>query len=329
MKNLYIALVAFLYSTYSVSSSAVEIFSDDFETGDTVAWIASDYFPRFETTDTQYYSESLSAHSSTNTRSVLIKEFTPVSSGRIRYSLHVFADNTTTYDTAAFGLDDSLLLEITGGSVTAIAAGPDASNYVPGLAIIESGNWVELAIEYDFETSLAAFYVAGINVYEVNIDLEPITEISLRADDANLYVDDVSVIHDVVEHIGPISDDLVFEYMEAHYLETLRGRPRLGSDSSNQNKFRYRYYEDSNNYLAISGFDNVHLLSSIDIEYPPIPLGSVESFRDVITGWTAHALPQTISSISMQNALRVGSNTTVTATASSNLAVTLHTDSPA
>ena len=52
MKNLYIALVAFLYSTHSVSSSAVEIFSDDFETGDTVAWIASDYFPRFETTDT-------------------------------------------------------------------------------------------------------------------------------------------------------------------------------------------------------------------------------------------------------------------------------------
>lgn len=328
MKNLYIALVALLYSTHSVNSSAAEIFSDDFETGDTVAWVASDYFPRFETTDTQYYSESLSAHSSTNTRSVLIKEFAPVSSGQIRYSLHVFADNTTIYDTAAFGLD-SLLLEITGGSVTAIAAGPDASNYVPGLAIIESGNWVELAIEYDFETSLAAFYVAGIKVYEVNIDLEPITEISLRADDASLYVDDVSVIHNAVGHIGPISDDLVFEYMEAHYLETLRGRPRLGSDTSNQNKFRYRYYEDSNNYLAISGFDNVHLLPSIDIEYPPIPLGSVESFRDVITGWTAHALPQTISSISMQNALRVGSSTTVTATASSNLAVTLHTGSPA
>jgi hypothetical protein len=328
MKNLYIALVAFLYSTYSVNSSAAEIFSDNFETGDTAAWIASEYFPKLETTDTQYYSESLSAHSSTNIRSVLIKEFAPVSTGRIRYSWHVFADNTTTYDTAAFSLD-SLLLEITGGSVTAIAAGPDASNYVPGLAIIESGNWVELAIEYDFETSLAAFYVAGINVYSVNIDLEPITGISLRADDANLYVDDVSVIHDVVEHIGPISDDLVFEYVEAHYLETLKGRPRLGSDWSTRNEFRFHFYRESDNYLAISKYDNVYILRYIETEFPSSPLGTVESFRDVITGWTAHALPQTISSISLQNALKVGDSTTATATASSNLAVTLHTDSPA
>jgi len=328
MKPPQIALVALLYASYSVSSSAAEIFSDDFETGDTLTWIASEYFPKLETTDTQYYSESISAHSSTNTRSALLKEFAPISSGKIRYSWLVLADNTTTYDTAAFGLD-SLSLEITGGSVTAIAAGPNASNYVPDLAIIESGNWVELAIEYDFETSLAAFYVAGIKVYYVKIDLEPITGISLRADDASLYIDDVSVIHDAVEHIGPISDDLVFEYSEAHYPELLRGRPRLGSEWSTQNKFRYRYYEDSNNYLAISGFDNVHLLPSIDIEHPPKPLGTVEFFRDVITGWTAHAVPQTISSISMQNALKVGGSTTATATVSSNLAVTLHTDTPA
>jgi len=328
MKPLQIALVALLYTSYSVSSSAAEIFSDDFETGDTLAWIASESFPRLETTDTQYYSESLSAHSSTNSRSALSKGFAPVASGQIKYSWRVFADNTSTYDTAAFSLD-SLSLEITGGRVSAIAAGPDASNYVPDLATIESGNWVELAIEYDFETSLAAFYVAGIRVYYVNIDLEPIAEISLRADDASLYIDDVSVIHDAVEHIGPISDDLVFEYSEAHYPDLLRGRPRLGADWSTQNKFRYHYYRDSNNYLAISKFDNVHLLPFIDIEYPPKPLGSVESFRDVITGWTAHALPQTISSISMQNALKVGSSTTATATASSNLAVTLHTDSPA
>jgi hypothetical protein len=216
MKNLYIALVALLYSIHSVNSSAAEIFSDDFETGDTVAWVASDYFPRFETTGTQFYSGSLSAHSSSNTRSVLVKEFAPVSSGQIRYSWHVFDDNTTTYDTAAFGLD-SLLLEITGGSVTATAAGPDASNYVPGLAIIESGKWVELAIEYDFETPLAAFYAAGIRVYYVNIDLKSVTGISLRADDANLYIDDVSIIHETVQYIGPISDDLVFKYVEAHY----------------------------------------------------------------------------------------------------------------
>jgi hypothetical protein len=333
MKNLYIALVAFLYSTYSVNSSAAEIFSDNFETGDTAAWIASEYFPKLETTDTQYYSESLSAHSSTNTRSVLIKEFAPVSTGRIRYSWHVFADNTTTYDTAAFGLG-SLLLEITGGSVTAIAAGPGASNYVPGLAIIESGNWVELAIEYDFETSLAAFYVAGINVYSVNIDLEPITGISLRADDANLYVDDVSVIHDVVEHIGPISDDLMFEYVEAHNPELLKGLYRAGSEGWTGYGFRYREYEDSFNYLAISRFDDVHILSFFTLD-PSIgefrytsPIGSVESFRGVITDWTAHALPQTISSISLQNALKVGSSTTATATASSNLAVTLLTDRP-
>jgi hypothetical protein len=336
MKNLYIALVAFLYSTYSVNSSAAEIFSDNFETGDTAAWIASEYFPKLETTDTQYYSESLSAHSSTNTRSVLIKEFAPVSTGRIRYSWHVFADNTTAYDTAAFSLD-SLLLEITGGSVTAIAQGPDASNYVPGLAIIESGNWVELAIEYDFETSLAAFYVAGINVYSVNIVLEPITGILLRADDANLYVDDVSVIHDVVEHIGPISDDLVFEYVEAHYLETLRGHSSEGLGGWTESGLRYRYYKDSNNYLGINRFDNVHLLTyyvindAIDSPSPDLPsfLGTVESFRDVITDWTARALPQTISSINLQNALKVGGSTTATATASSNLAVTLHTDSPA
>jgi hypothetical protein len=333
MKNLYIALVALLYSIHSVNSSAAEIFSDDFETGDTVAWVASDYFPRFETTGTQFYSGSLSAHSSSNTRSVLVKEFAPVSSGQIRYSWHVFDDNTTTYDTAAFGLD-SLLLEITGGSVTAIATGPDASHYVPGLAIIESGNWVELAIEYDFETSLAAFYVAGIKVYDVNIDLESITGISLRADDANLYVDDVSVIHDVVEHIGPISDDLVFEYVEAHYLETLRGHSEEGVLGWTASGLRYREYEDSNNYLGINRFDNVHLLTinvindAIDSPSHDLPsfLGTVESFRDVITDWTAHALPQTISSISLQNALKVGGSTTATATASSNLAVTLHSD---
>jgi hypothetical protein len=268
---------------------AETLFVDDFETGNTSAWIASDYFPRLETTSAQQYSESLSAHSSSNTRSALLKEFAPISSGQIRYSWRVFADNTTTYDTAAFSLGSFFTLELTGGSVTAIAAGPGASSYTPDLATIISGLWYQLAIEYDYETSLAAFYFDGIKIHEVKFADVPISDIALRADDANLYIDDVSVVH--IPNPA-IPNDRVFKYVQANFDEFAKGPFEEGVFE----QYSYRYYRETGNYLAIDTSGVLWMFgSATNLDF--VSIAPVEFFRELINSWEKEGLAQTISKI--------------------------------
>jgi hypothetical protein len=80
----------------------------------------------------------------------------------------------------------------------------------------------------------------------------------------------------------PIPNASVFAYAEANYSELFPGIAASGQ----YQQYNYRYYSANGNYLAIGDDNVIYLYGPINgYAFPPLYVGSVESFRNFITGW--------------------------------------------
>jgi hypothetical protein len=80
----------------------------------------------------------------------------------------------------------------------------------------------------------------------------------------------------------PISDDRVFAYAVANYASLFAGTPTAGTYL----QYDYRLYSATQNYLAVDNLGAVWIMGpAFNPANAPIPVGAVESFRNVITTW--------------------------------------------
>ncbi len=78
----------------------------------------------------------------------------------------------------------------------------------------------------------------------------------------------------------PVPDATVFAYAEANYPSLFTGKVESGQ----YEQYNYRYYSESGTYLGVDTAGNISLLGP-NTNNQIIPVGSVESFRKVITDW--------------------------------------------
>ena len=202
-------------SLSTLSYADTQLFIDSFESADELIWTASaNISSRLTSTKAFAHSGTYSAHNATGNRAVAVQQFNPVSTGTLRVNWQVYNKGTTKFDLAGFWLGDSGSLgpwvELTGTAPVSLSAIPPGG-YKEGLANIEPGTWYELSIVHDFDASITRFYVQGNEVYEFSTQLTSLSTFSMRTDDAELYIDDVEIIHQVRGAEVPTNVDLVMD----------------------------------------------------------------------------------------------------------------------
>ncbi len=215
-KTLPLFLFCCVFASSKVALAQSTLFFDDFETAVNSVWSEnpSQSFPQLVTNQNRSYSGEQSAHSGTTSgREISYQAVTPVSEGQVTLSWRLFLDDVTVYDTASFFLNSGssssdLGFELALSDLVVLAAGSLDSSYVPGVASIAGGIWHELAIVYDFDTQQAQFVVDGKQVRVASTQLSTIESFSFRADDPQLYVDDVRLSQKIVQE--PPVNSVVF-----------------------------------------------------------------------------------------------------------------------
>ena len=206
-KTLPLFLFCCVFASSKVALAQSTLFFDDFETAVNSVWSEnpSQSFPQLVTSQNRSYSGEQSAHSgATSGREISYQAVTPVSAGQVTLSWRLFLDDVTVYDTASFFLNSGssssdLGFELALSDLVVLAAGSLDSSYVPGVASLAGGIWHELAIVYDFDTQQAQFVVDGKQVRVASTQLSTIESFSFRADDPQLYVDDVRLSQKIVQ----------------------------------------------------------------------------------------------------------------------------------
>lgn len=82
---------------------------------------------------------------------------------------------------------------------------------------------------------------------------------------------------------GSISDARVFAYAEANYSNIFAGYPAEGQYL----QYHYRYYPESQNYLAVSTSGEIFILGPVLTGNVITSVGFVENYRSYITAWEA------------------------------------------
>lgn len=216
-KTVPLFLFCCVFATSKVVHAQSTLFFDDFETAVNSVWseYPGQYFPQLITSQNRSYSGEQSAHSgATSGREVSYQAVTPISEGQVTLSWRLFLDDVTVYDAASFFLNSGssssdLGFELAQSDLVVLAAGSLDSSYVPGVASLAGGIWHDLAIVYDFDTQQAQFFVNGKQVRVASTQLSTIESFSFRADDPQLYIDDVRLSQKIVKE--PPFNSVVFD----------------------------------------------------------------------------------------------------------------------